>query len=160
MRFFIICFAILLYSLPSLAQGQGDANFILSVYRGERKAYIQNGLDIEPCQISKFNKIYSKYEEKRKVLDEKHAGELGACINKRGTQTAEENQITHNHCLAYEKDCLKLQKDFCKKLKKLLGAEQVIAFEKMAKFIDEVNHKEISKILPADFKRQKSERPI
>ena len=136
------------FSLTCIAQGQGDANFILNTYRGERRAILLSHLDLEKGQISQFNEIYTNYETKRQGLDELQAEAIGGLIDKEGIVSDEEATTVAQKYFAYHHAYHKLQKKCFKQLADLLGAKKALRFVQVDEYLEHITRMELSKVLP------------
>lgn len=125
-----------------------DLDIIRAVFSKEKKALVQDYMDLQGTQADAFWAVYDQYETKRKELSSERFKIISDYANSYGQLTDEQADALAKRTLSNEGSFISLQKSYLKKFSKAVGGKNAAKFLQLDNYLHVVIRKEIMEGIP------------
>lgn len=140
--------AFLIFSTSLLGQVREDVNMIIDIFKTEKKAMVQDYMELDEEQAKKFWPIYEEYEENRKALVEKRIAMLGKFADHHSKLSDAMAKEIAEEFFTLRNEDYKMQKKYFKKISKAIGAAKATYFIQLEEYIRTAINYELDDVIP------------
>jgi hypothetical protein len=148
MKNVFVIIAVLLFSVSAYSQVRDDVDMILEIFKMEKKAMVNDYMELNDEQSKKFWPIYEEYEQKRKAIVQRRIDMLAEFSDHRSKLSDGTAKEIAEEFFSIRNDDSKLQKKYFKKISKAIGAANAVSFIQLEEYIRTAINFELQDVIP------------
>jgi hypothetical protein len=148
MKNVFVIIAVLFFSASAFSQVREDVDMILDIFKTEKKAMVNDYMELDEEQAKKFWPIYDEYEQKRKAIVQRRIDMLAKFSDHRSKLSDGTAKEIAEEFFNIRSEDSSLQKKYFKKISKAIGAAKAISFIQLEEYIRTAINYELQDVIP------------